>query len=454
MKKFTWLLICLSLSLFATAQTRSSLLVSGPWAGNIELRSAMIWLEAGADVKTIAVQYKPVSSNAKPAVVVYRGEAQRDYNPVKIVLTDLNPNTTYEYTVLLNGKAVNPGFPTQFTTKELWQWRKPAPDFTFLTGSCAYFNEPEYDRPGKPYGGDSSIFETMAKENAVFHLWLGDNWYTREVDFFDPSGLRYRARRDRSMPVLQAFMAKMPQYAIWDDHDFGPNDASASYIFKPESRQVFQDYWLNPSFGEEGRGVYTQFSYSDVDFFLLDDRFFRSSDNLPDSINGQPNLNKIMFGTQQMNWLENALANSRATFKIIACGTQVLNPISPFDCVRHFPADYEYLLQMLDVNRISGVVFLTGDRHHSEIIKVDRRNSYPLHDVTVSPYTSGTHTFSGIEKNNPYRVIGVDEKQNYGRISVTGKRNERVLKIEFIGLKGDKLGEYSIPEQTVKLPRR
>ena len=51
-------------------------------------------------------------------------------------------------------------------------------------------------------------------------------------------------------------------------------------------------------------------------------------------------------------------------------------------------------------------------------------------------------------------MIGVDEKQNYGRISVTGKRNERVLKIEFIGLKGEKLGEYSIPEQQVKLPRR
>ena len=48
-----------------------------------------------------------------------------------------------------------------------------APEFSFLAGACSYFNEPIYDRPGKPYGSDSSIFETMAKEKAAFMLWLG-----------------------------------------------------------------------------------------------------------------------------------------------------------------------------------------------------------------------------------------------------------------------------------------
>ncbi|MBL0145503.1 MAG: hypothetical protein IPP48_06820 [Chitinophagaceae bacterium] len=129
-------------------------------------------------------------------------------------MNGLDMNTTYTYAVVIDGKPIDVGYKTQFTTKELWQFRKPAPDFSFLTGSCSYFNEPVYDRPGKPYGGDSSIFETMAKTPASFHLWLGDNWYTREVDYFTPWGLNYRASRDRSLPVLQKFWSSMPQYAI------------------------------------------------------------------------------------------------------------------------------------------------------------------------------------------------------------------------------------------------
>ncbi|MFZ4057278.1 MAG: alkaline phosphatase D family protein [Ferruginibacter sp.] len=452
-QKFLLAVVSLLLIQIGIAQTKSGL-VSGPWAGNVELRTASIWLEVGADVRTIAVQYSPVGSKQKPLTVLYKGEAERDFSPVKVDLHGLDINTEYAYTVSLNGKTINTGFKTTFKTKDLWQFRKPAPDFSFLTGSCAYFNEPVYDRPGKPYGGDSSIFETMATKSAAFHLWLGDNWYTREVDYSAPWGLNYRASRDRSFPILQAFMASMPQYAIWDDHDFGPNDGNGSYIFKDESRKVFMNYWLNPSYGEEGKGIYTRFSYSDVDFFLLDDRFFRSADDLPDSVNGKPNERKIMYGAQQMKWLENALATSNATFKIIATGSQVLNPNSPFDCVKHFPVDYSNLMSMLSINKINGVMFLTGDRHHTEIIAQERKDDYTLYDITVSPYTSGTHSFSGIEKNNPARILGIDQLQNFGQISVSGKRGDRVLKTEFYGIKGEKLGEWSINEKALKSPKK
>ena len=62
--------------------------------------------------------------------------------PIKINLDGLLMNTTYSYSVLINGKPIMFSYPLQFTTKDLWQWRKPSPDLTFLTGSCAYFNEP------------------------------------------------------------------------------------------------------------------------------------------------------------------------------------------------------------------------------------------------------------------------------------------------------------------------
>lgn len=434
---------------------QSNALVSGPWAGNVELRTASIWAQVSPSVKSVAVRYHPVGKPSEAKTVTYKEALGKEFNPLAIHLTALDINTTYEYTLLIDGKAVKTNFPTRFTTKELWQYRKPAPDFSFLAGSCAYFNEPPYDRPGKPYGSDSSIFETMAREKAAFHIWMGDNWYTREVDYSSAWGLEYRAQRDRGLPVLQAFMASMPQYATWDDHDYGPNDAGKSYHFKDASREVFKKYSLNPSYGERGEGIYTMFSYSDVDFFLTDDRFFRSHDDMPDSINGMPNPQKTFLGTAQMDWLKNALLFSRATFKVIVMGSQVLNPVNRFESIRHYPYEYHDLMRFLQEQRLNGVIFMSGDRHHSEVIRVPREDNYPLYDVTVSPYTAGVSKASGPEANNPYRIANtLVEAQNFGRFSVSGPKGKRVFSVEFIGIKGEKLGEWSVGEEELKKPSK
>ena len=431
-------------------------IVSGPWAGNVELRNANIWVEVTTDVKSVAVKFAAVNPDKKAtglesSTIKYKGELGKDFNPVKIELNGLKMNTTYNYSVLVNDKPVNFSFVTKFTTKDLWQFRKPAPDFSFLAGSCAYFNEPEFDRPGKPYGGDSSIFETMAKTPAAFNVWLGDNWYTREVDYYTKWGLNYRASHDRATPVLQKFMASMPQYSIWDDHDYGPNDAGKDYILKDESRKIFMNYSLNPGYGEEGKGIYSVFSYSDIDIFLTDDRFFRSEDEIPDSINGQPNADKTYFGKMQMEWLKNALTFSKATFKVIATGSQVLNPFSTAECMKSYSAEYFELMNFLAAQKIKGVLFFTGDRHHSEVIKQDRPGLYPLYDITTSPFTAGVSKVRGAELNNPARIQGtLVEEQNFVKVSVGGKKNERVMKVEFIGIKGDKLGEWSVGEKELQ----
>lgn len=451
MKKFISI-ICFYLLffLFSNAQSNNKL-VSGPWAGNVELRNALIWLEVSPSVKKIAVKYFPVQKSDDYKIVNYNGELGKEFNPVKIELNNLEFGTTYQYEILLDNKKYFLPFETKFTTKDLWQYRKPVPDFSFLTGSCAYFNESKFDRPGKPYGGDSSIFETMAKTSADFHIWLGDNWYTREVDYNSVWGLNYRASHDRSQKIIQEFMAKMPQYAIWDDHDYGPNDAGKSYIFKNESRNIFKNYTLNPSYGEEGKGIYTKVSYGDADLFLMDDRFFRAETELLDSIDGQPNPEKTYWGPTQLTWLKNALLYSKATFKIIVTGSQTLNPNNKYECMQHYPYEYNQLLKFLTNQKISGVMFLTGDRHHSEIIKLPRQDSYPLYDITVSPYTSGISKVSGEELNNPFRELGtLVEAQNFAKFSFSGPKKERVLRVEFIGIKGEKLGEWSVSEKALR----
>ncbi len=457
-------LILFLLLVFITGQLYAQIvypLVSGPVLGPVELRTATILLEVKPFVKKVSIQFSAVSLDstqaADPGLVTgierYKGILGKEFNPIKIQIGGLKMNTTYNYKIYADGKEVNLKYKTQFTTRDLWQHRKSAPDFSFLTGSCAYFNETVYDRPGKPYGGDPKIFETMANTPASLMIWLGDNWYYREVDYYDKWGLYYRPSRDRSLPELQKFWASMSQYAIWDDHDYGPNDSDKTYPFKEETRKVFMDYWANPSYGQEAKGIYTKFSYSDADFFLLDDRWFRCNDGLRDSIDGKPNPTKKMWGDEQMEWLKNSLKGSYATFKFIVNGSQVLNPLSPYDCVRHYPVEYKELVDFIAAEKIQSILFISGDRHTSEVTKIEREDLYPLFDITASPLTSGSHKFEGKEKTSPYRIYELAEKQNFSKISITGKKGKRKLVCSFIGINGEDYGNWSVGEEELKMAK-
>lgn len=420
------------------AQTSKDI-ISGPMLGQIEIRTAKIWLELKPGTSAELHYWKKGSRNNSKKLS-QKTDINSWFTPVIFDLVGLEMNTTYEYQVFTNNKTnLKPSKATgEFTTKDLWQYRKPAPDFSFLAGSCFYINEPIYDRP-QPYGKDSSIIESMAKEKANFMMWLGDNWYTRESDFFDDWGLWYRASHDRSVPILQKFLRSMPHYAIWDDHDYGPNNGDLSFALKETSRKVFTRYWANPSYGEDGKGIYTKISYSDADFFLLDDRTFRSADFMDAMINGKPNPNKKMFGEKQMNWLKNAVINSSAPFKIIVAGSQVLNVASTQDCLKDYPVEFEELLSFLEQERISGVLFMSGDRHHSEIIRYQRPQAYALYDITTSPLTAGIAAVREPERSNPERIAGtLVEAQNYSRFTISGKPKERKLKVEFLGAKRGK----------------
>ncbi len=428
--------------------------------GHIDFRTATLWVEfeKNTDAATAVCHIKNRGNQKAITAVPVQKPTTDPYVFTKTyVFTGLEPNTTYDYEI---ATVVKPNVKAQkmtgsFTTDELWQWRKDPPAFTFLTGSCAYFNQSVYDRPGKPYGNDSAIFQVMARTPASFMLWLGDNWYTREVDYYSDWGLYYRASLTRSLPIMQNFWKAMPHYAIWDDHDFGWNDADKSYPLKQTSRHVFIDYWTNPGYGENGEGTYTKITKNDLDIFMLDDRWWRSADDMDDSIKGQPNPDKHMWGKAQMDWLKNGLLNSMVnksiSFRIIATGSQVLNPVSPYDCAQHYPVELHELLNFIRDNKIEGVVFLDGDRHHSEVIKIQDKGMYPLYDVTASPLTSGSNFFSGPEKDNPYRVMGVENMQNFSKVTVSGPAKNRTLTVEFIGPKGDKLNEWSVAATELKI---
>ncbi len=415
-------------------------IVSGPMQGNVSLRSAQIWVETKTNTKLI-LEVKPM----RDEMGIQREEIEKfGFHYTRFTLYGLLPDT--EYDVSLRAVAADGQRQARrltVRTGALWLFRKPAPDITILAGSCAYINEERFDRPGKPYGSSPKIFESMARIPADACFWLGDNWYYREVDYDSEYGLYYRPHHDRAIPEMQDLLAAMPHYAQWDDHDYGPNNSNISYILKKQAREVFQTYWLNPSYGYGEEGIFTKVSISDVDFFILDNRWFRNDDEISDF--GKPYLGLI-----QMAWLKNGLKASKATFKVLLTGSQVLNEASRFETFLKFEDEKREFFDFLQKEKISGVLFLSGDRHHSSVVKNEKFGDYSYYDVTISPFTSGTYPFSGAELNPASRILGIAEKQNFGKISVSGERNNREFKVDFLGLEGNLIATWSVNEKDLQ----
>jgi alkaline phosphatase D len=407
-------------------------LAAGPMLGHVALRGANIWVQS-PEQGQVSISYWPAEQTKEKTVIDAKVNTELG-NIHTFKLTDLEPGTTYQYAIEINGKKEKAKTPYQFTTQTLWQWRTDPPDFAVMAGSCNFENETVYDRPGTPYGsGHQAMFSQIASEDAEVMLWIGDNWYYREVDFDAEQNLLHRVMRDRSQPHLQPIYQKFANYATWDDHDFGPNNSGVEFIYKEQALNIFKNYWANPSYGmPEQDGIFSKVSYNDIEFFLMDNRYNKSHENMPDG------PDKVFYGEQQLTWLKNSLLASYSPFKIIVGGGQMLNNHHAYEGWDKYRHERDPFIQWLDDNKIPGVMFLSGDKHHTEMLRADRPGAYPLYEMTCSPLTAGTHSSkSGGDLDNPRLVPGsMVNKHNYCKFSFTGPRNDRRLKIDVIGHEG------------------
>jgi len=369
----------------------------------------------------------------------------------RVPIDDLSPGTRFEYQLVIDGKSIARPYPLLFQTQSLWQWRTDPPSFSAVIGSCLYVNEKEVDRPGAPYGSDEKILSTIASLKPDMMLWLGDNTYYREVDWNTAGGLRHRWTHTRSMPELQPLLGSVHHYYMWDDHDFGPNDADRSYRLRTEALETHKLFTANGTYGTlETPGVFSRFEWADVEFFMMDDRFHRAPNSSPEG------PEKVMWGSAQLQWLKDGLLNSRAPFKIVANGNQVLNPLCEYEALVRYQNEYNELLSFIKQNRISGVVFLSGDRHMSELIALPDTALYPLYDFTSSSMTAGLSKPRGAEVNNPNRVSGtlVTDFHTFGVLRFSGPRTDRSLTMECRDADGNVRWTFTVRANDLRPPRQ
>lgn len=409
-------------------------LVGTPIVGSVNMRSATVWMQlSNSNNESVRVA---VLDSALNFVGTYEVEDLGTSNNCLSRIHGLEPGETYSYIVQSGRQTLSDTL--LMTTQTLWQYRTDPPSVRIALGSCAYINEPVYDRPGKPYGGGYEIFETIANDGFDAMFWLGDNIYLREADFGSYSGYVHRYNHTRSTPELQTLLSRGAHYAVWDDHDYGPNNCDGSYSNKALAKKAFDAYWPNPT-GEVAAAPElnaTSFAFADAEVFLLDNRTHRVNDVMGEG-------KRQMFGEIQLEWLLNNLKNSRAPFKLIAVGGQVVSNAAIYENFAQFPEERQWLLSELNRLNIKGVVFLSGDRHSSELSKLQLANGNWVYDLTVSPLTSGSydHSQEPNKLREPGTMVG---ERNYGMLEITGPRKERTLRMQIKSAQGALIWERSI----------
>lgn len=436
--KVFFLVFLISSSVYA----QKSKLVSGPLQGHITATSAKMSLIVSKTkiVKISLTDKRAVATSKVFAINTDTVKAVKGVFPIVAQFDNLTADTEYELSFQLDETEIK----KRFTVKTLKQLA--VADFSFLTGSCAMQLTPLL----RPFTrmGSNTIFNYMSKVPSDFMIWLGDYTYyikqpIRKDDYTSFDGMWRRQMKTRKLKRIHNFLVNRPQYAIWDDHDYGAYDADESFALKDTSLFIHKSLWANPSYGlPEAKGIFTKFRKYDSEFFLLDDRFYRT----------QPNIKGgTMLGEKQLQWLFEGLKKSDATFKFIVLGTQLLNPCSPDECYNQFPDEKNKIYDFLEKNKITGVIFISGDSHYADLQKEQRAGTYPIYDFTCSPLTSFLDTPTPLEMANTARVPGtLIRHRNFGKVSVTGTAGKRVCTIQLFDDNAKLLWKHDIPEGELK----
>jgi alkaline phosphatase D len=353
----------------STARSQYPRLMQGPMVGAVSDRDARIWMRlTGEHSVTVEYGVDPELTDFETCEPIVARKAN-DYVVVAL-LQNLAPATQYFYRIKVNG---NPD--KYLETYPPFRLRTTPPagageNFRVAFGSCPRFQD---DRV-------QPIWPVVTGLDPDLFFWIGDNIYG---DTLDPDILREEYRRQRDVFGLQPVLHNLSHLAIWDDHDYGMNNHDRTNPIKRESLEVFKQYWANPAYGlPDVPGVFFKQTYGAVDFFFIDDRYYRDPNDAPDT------PDKTLLGAEQMSWLESELEASRAVFKVIVSGSgwSVAKGMGG-DSWAGFVNERNRLFDFIRDKQVCGVVLLSGDTHVGEInvIPWSDNGGYDLYDLVSSP---------------------------------------------------------------------
>lgn len=363
-------------------------LAQGVASGDVTSRSARIWLRTSGPAQ-VELEWTPEGQDKEHSrALVFSTSPDRDY-AATVAVDNLQPATRYRYAVKArrtdqrsSREIIEESGSGVLTTPQADDKSEP---FTFLwSGDLGGQKRCRDEWVGYP------IFYRMLQVKPAFAILLGDTIYGDDVCPSPPNApgsesaaatldqFRVKHRYQRGSAALQRFLASVPVYVIWDDHEVRNNFSGPHDPLMPAGRQAFLEYWPVGTPVEEPTRLHRKFRRgADAEFFILDTRQYRDRNVDRDS------PTKTMLGSAQREWLLEGLARSTATWKFIVTSIPLSNPKNGTPQLpgndswaraedgTGFQAELRTIVNAILKGRVRNVVWLAGDVHYTQVNAYD-----------------------------------------------------------------------------------
>lgn len=305
-----------------------------------------------SDVKLV------LSTDSGLANPIYSNSFSTSNQIAKIKVTNLLSNTKYYYAVSVSDIIQNKGkgsfttFPDPLTAKS----------FTCAFASCANT------------GSTHTVFTTIKDLNPLFFINMGDLHY---ADIATNDKILYHNAYNSvfSSSTQSALYKEVPLMYMWDDHDYGANDADGTSPSREAACLTYRErvpHYTLPA-GTGANPVYQSFVCGRVRFIMTDLMSMKTPKGNAD------NSSKTMMGETQIQWFFNELLQPEP-FKVwVNTKPWIGTAAQTDDSWMGYSTERTRIANFIKENGLTGkVAILSGDMH-----------GLAIDDGTNSDYATG-----------------------------------------------------------------
>jgi prolyl oligopeptidase len=266
----------------------------GPWSGGITATSVLVKARLSREDLPTRLAWSTSPTLDHPSFSPLLRSDTNHYNIVSFDVRGLAPDTQYYYALEVEGRL-------ERVRRGAFRTFPEGPtSFSFAYASCARS------------GSTSTIFDTIRENRPLFFMNIGDFHY-EDISTNDLG--RFRAAYDLNLasPEQGDLYRSAPFIYVWDDHDFGGNNANRRARSHDVARRAYDEYVPHyPLVPDPDHFPISQsFTVGRVKFILTDLRSDR------DPVTNRDDAAKSMLGPRQKEWFKKELLAANGVYPLI-----------------------------------------------------------------------------------------------------------------------------------------
>jgi phosphodiesterase/alkaline phosphatase D-like protein len=344
-----------------------------------------------------------------------------EHGIARFEVAGLRPATLYRLAIGTAADSAAPVGEASFRTFPVG----PA-SFTIAAGSCARV------------GSNGAVFDAIAALDPALFVIDGDFHYAN-IDRNDEGLFRDVLDLALGRPGQSALYRSTPIAYVWDDHDYGGNNADRTSPTQQAAWNVYREYVPHYPLAGANNPISQAFDIGRVRVILTDTRSARSPASQLDD------QHKTMLGEQQKAWFKHELLAANDTHPLIIW----VNP-DPWigeveagaDGWGGYSTERAELADFIAANDIDGLLMLSGDAH---MVAIDdgTNTDYSAEGNADFPLLhAGALDRPGHIKGGPYSEGAFPGGGQFGTIQVEDSGDRLVVRLSGRNWKGDVLVEY------------